>query len=345
MSDIFDYISVDFDNDSDISLAMERDMEYGATNHYRTEANYFGFTWSDGLSFELHIMKNPCGKKQEDLEITKDEIRQITRWLTSSHYPQWIEFEYCTGDDNTVVFYRGWFNNIETFTVGKRVYGLKLYFKCTTPFGYTSDITNALEISNYGEISVINDSDELEDYSYPQIKIEPKSTGQIYLCNLSDCTVYMKENLILTQSTAFDSLLDYVENYALLNGYSVRYSGSGDFNIVPICNNTAIQFYLVDKYNNEKKCTAFYREDTNEYRIIEGGFVFMDVKANLPVYIDCQKLTIVDDIGRMVTYDDLGIVDVDQMYWFRLINGENNILLYGDATFTITHRESRKVGE
>ena len=69
------------------------------------------------------------------------------------------------------------------------------------------------------------------------------------------------------------------------------------------------------------------------------------LNANLDVTIDTQKMLITDSIDRMVTYDKLGIKDVDQMYWLRFINGNNTLLLYGDYDLTIKFSESRKVGE
>ena len=71
----------------------------------------------------------------------------------------------------------------------------------------------------------------------------------------------------------------------------------------------------------------------------------MNVKSDLEINMDCQRLLIKDDIDRMVTYDELGITDVDHMYWMRLVNGYNTILVYGDVSIDFKFRESRKVGE
>ena len=128
------YISVDFEDNSDIPLAMERNIEIGETNFSRVEPNYFGDTWTDVLPIELNIVKDPSqyDYNQKELVITKGEIREITRWLTSPHYPEWIEFEYDHNNVDEAKNYRGWFNNVETWAVGSEVYGLKLSFKCTT---------------------------------------------------------------------------------------------------------------------------------------------------------------------------------------------------------------------
>lgn len=333
--------SVSFD-ESDDALAMERTMELGERNKYRIEPNYFGATWAGNLKFELNIIKDICTEANTD--ITKADIREITRWLTSPHLPQWIEFEYYPNNDNDVVNYHGWFNNIETWCVGGKVKGLRLHFECTTPFGYTSNITNEYQVSSYENVLIFNESDELFDYCYPTVRIYPHGNDQIFICNLSDCKI-LEADVLPQGDNNFDSLLNAIDEYALYNGCDVRYAGNGVYNIVPLCNNTAVQFYLVDKYGVESKCTAFYLSDTKEYKIIQDGFIYMQTYQDLEIDIDCKKLTIMDSIGRMITYDKLGISDVDNMYWFRLINGENNILLFGNADFTITHRESRKVGE
>ena len=333
--------SVSFD-ETDINLSMEREMEHGERNKFRVEPNYYGDKWSNNLTFELHIMKDMC--KHTNTNITKSDIGEITRWLTSPHLPQWIEFEYVPGDNSEVINYYGWFKNIETWCVGENVKGLKLHFECTTPFGYTEPLIDQHMVTSFTECTITNDSDELYDYCYPTIHIYPNGNSQMYICNLSDATI-LEEGVLEPSDNDFNNLLNVVETYALYNGYTIRYTGTGAHNIVSLCDNTAVQFYLIDRYAKETKHTAFYIPETSEYKIITDGFMYMNLYEDLEIDIDCQKLMIMDSIGRMITYDKLGISDVDNMYWLRLINGDNTLLLYGNAEFTITHRESRKVGE
>ena len=61
------------------------------------------------------------------------------------------------------------------------------------------------------------------------------------------------------------------------------------------------------------------------------------------IVIDCQRSMFYDANG-LLTFEDLGIEDVDSIYWFRLYNGTNTIELTGAARFQITYREPRKVG-
>lgn len=341
------YMSVDFDNNQEINLALERDMTIGETNRYKNETNYFYDTWTNNLEFELDIIKAPCKyRTAKDMKISENELRNITRWLTSSHLPQWIRFDYT--DDKTVKNFYGWFSNIETFVSSGNIYGLKLHFKCTTPFGFTDEITKSTSVSNsYSNLLIVNNSDGLEDYCYPKIHITPKANGQVYFINQNDMETLTSG--VLQKGNAgsyYEALLNAVASYAKSKGYTVRYTGTGANNIVGICNDTAVQFYLVDTYDNETKCTAFYQNDSNkEYKIIAGGFMYMSIYKDLELDIDTNKLIINDSIGRMITYEKLGINDVDQMYWFRLINGNNSILVYGNCTIEFKYREARKAGE
>lgn len=343
------YCSVSFDSEDEKNLGLSRSMEVGEINRYKIEGNYYGDSWNEGLPIQLNIMKDLCAHhQQKDLEISKSEIRELTRWLTSPHFPKWIEFEYDEDTDiNEGKFYKGWFESIETWVIGGKIYGLILTFRCTTPFAYTDEIANTKKVSSFETIMVDNNSDEEESYCYPTIEIKPTDNSDIYICNLSDCNILDHGLLNASEGTYIDALLNVAEEYAKLNGYTLTYTGTGAYNIVTFCNDTGVQFYLTDKYNNtEKKCTAFYSPISHEYRIVDGGFIYMTVKSDLDVYLDSQRLTLHDSLDRMITYDELGITDVDFIYWPRLIHGTNELLVYGDnVEFIIKHRESRKVGE
>ena len=63
----------------------------------------------------------------------------------------------------------------------------------------------------------------------------------------------------------------------------------------------------------------------------------------LKTIVDCQK-AMVYGTNRMFTFDDIGISDVGDIYWFRLYNGRNRISISGEADITIKYREPRKVG-
>ena len=82
---------------------------------------------------------------------------------------------------------------------------------------------------------------------------------------------------------------------------------------------------------------------TNE---TDGGksITLKNMKRNDTVTIDCEKMTIKNRSGSLISFDDIDIDVLDYIYWFRLLHGDNKILVSGDATITFVFRYPVKVG-
>lgn len=344
------FVSVDFEASGEMPFAMSREIQYGDTNKYRTEPNVSGSSFSEKLKFELHIVKDNCiYPTQSKLEITEPELRDLSRWLTSTDSSNWLKFENITGDTNETTRYYGQFQDIQKWAVGGAVYGLKLIFECSSAFGYTDDIVNTVVCHGSKEISIINDSDEENRYCYPSIKIDSNITGQIYLCNMSDCFIYDEGTLVATSTNKLRMALlqEKVNSYGVNHGLAVEFKFDEIIKdkLITIGNDTAVQFRFVDSDSNKHKCIAYYIESTGLYKIIRGGFLYLNINRSLPVHMDSQKLTLVDDLGRMIKFSTIGVEDMDYMYWLRLKSGINTLLFYGEACiFTVSHNDTRKVG-
>ena len=74
------------------------------------------------------------------------------------------------------------------------------------------------------------------------------------------------------------------------------------------------------------------------------GTLKINALKNNDFYIDCQHLKMYDTANSVLSFDDLGIDDIGDIYWPRLAYGENIFEFTGDATFEISYREPRKVG-
>lgn len=345
-----EYICVEFDSDSDVNLAMSRSNISGETNLVRREPNDTGTTWDDVLEFEFHIVKNPCTcTEQKEREITKTDIREITRWLTSITLNSWLDITEETEGVEATRFL-GKFNDIQTWSHNGVVFGLKLFFRCSSQFGFTEDIvTSVSTVNGCSSVTINNDDDEMDKYVYPVIDIAPLQTGQVFFCNLSDAYVFDTGYIDSTfnESEKMDYMMGKIGAYANGHGYTVEYLKNklDDSKLLTVCNNTAILFKYVDTDKNEEKCIAYYNLSESKYYIIHGAFMYLDVKESLPIHIDCQKLMLYDDLNRMIKYEDIGVDDEDYIYFLRYINGDNNIVVYGNnCTFTFTHREARKTG-
>jgi len=343
----FQFVMVDFDQSTDIPLAMKREYIQGDKTKYRHTANHLGAKDGDNLTFEIHLMKDPCKiTNSDDYEITREELRSVSKWLTSNTLPLWLEFEYNT-PQITDVLYCGVFD-IDEYATGDVLKGLKLTFYNDSSHAYSKPIVDIITLNGVTTKSVNNTDDLLEDYCYPSLQITSTSRNEIYICNLSDCTIHKESTLTLSASNpdTLNTLIDKVDEYAISKGYEIEFIyGDNDSFIKSIANDTALQVRFTSRWGEFIKCMAFYNETTGDYKIIEGGFLFLEMKAHLPVVIDCLRLTMMDNLNRMVLFKDMGVEDVDYMYWLRLISGVNNLTCYGKNTkIEITRRERRKVG-
>lgn len=76
---------------------------------------------------------------------------------------------------------------------------------------------------------------------------------------------------------------------------------------------------------------------------VDGGEIKLNLLQKSPTILDSRR-SIIKDATGLVSFTDLGISDVDYIYWPKLYNGENTITITG-GTATIKYREPRKVGD
>ena len=348
------YMAVDFDQDPDSFFAFAKDIEYGDTNRFRSEPASVRSKPGDRLKFELHIIKDPdFYPDQEERIISPSDLRELARWLTSTVSSELLTFEYDTayGDSQKGMprFFYGQFTDIQSFHVSGDVYGLRLMFECSSPYGYTDDIVHTVvcekETASY---TITSQDDRLDEYCYPVIRMASSVTGQAWFLNLTDCCIYDQGTLAPAESNVLlmEQLKEKVSAYGLAHGYAPEFQLSEDGQqIITVGDDTALCFLYRDTYGQEHKCIACYVSSTYEYYIVRGGFLCFDLNRELPVTLDAEHLFIYDDIGRMVKLSDLGVADTDYMYWPKLANGENALLFWAeDCIFTITYKETRKAG-
>ena len=73
----------------DTTLNNPRTIEKGSMNKYRHTVNTLGVNYDDVLKFSIMIMKDPCKyTSHDDLRFTREDIRQISAWLTSPISPR-----------------------------------------------------------------------------------------------------------------------------------------------------------------------------------------------------------------------------------------------------------------
>lgn len=336
---------VDFEDDSEIPLGLKRSITKGEVNRYRVRSNHIYTTYDDPLEFNINIIKDESkvGYDQEDLKFSKSDVRQITKWLTSTTIPQLL---IATDDNDEIINYCGIFTNIETFVVGGNVYGFILTFTNDSPFAYSEMITKTYSINGSASEIITNNSDLLDDYLYPVIEITPTSNTDFYICNLSDCCVLDSGSIAVVENDeniTLQNFINKIESFATTNGYTLEYYYDGAY-VKTLANSTAMRIKLIERDGTEHFCFTYYLND-GTYKIIEGGFLTLKLYSNLSVKINCELATIQDSTGRMVHFKNIGLEDEDYIYWIRLISDNNTLLLYGEnCTVKFEYREMLKVG-
>ena len=352
----YGYMLVEFEEKTDVELSLARTLDKGTVNKYKAQYDVYGVTYDSELVFPISIMKNPCiYTSREELKFTRDEIRQLAAWLTSKQVPAWLYFEdeEFNADE---VRYKGLFTNIEPFVAGDIV-GITLTFTCTSSYAYTHEITQEYELDSSGTTQIFqtvinNTSDEWEEYVYPTIRIYPHhetvDKGDMVIINMSDASVIDNGTLGsgTEEQSTMDVLKETIENFASTYGYTLEYETDDNDQVITRGDDHAVFLTLTEHTGEVHKCMAYYLADLSYY-LVEGGFMYFTTYDELPVNIDCQKVKIYDDIGRMVLYSTMGIDDVDSFYWLRLKHGANNLLFLekGASTVQVKYSEPRKVGE
>ena len=170
-------------NNKEINLALSREVLKGNTTKFRDATNHLGAKFSEVLSFPITLIKRSKTGNQEELKWSRQDIREITSWLTSVEIPQLLEFQYKTTNEEEIDYF-GLFTDITTYSLDSVVYGIELTFTCSSPFGYTKENVYRFNIDSSKEIN--NTSDKWNDYVYPKIEIIPNSTGNITITNVTD---------------------------------------------------------------------------------------------------------------------------------------------------------------
>lgn len=350
----YGYILAEFEEKSEIALALARTLDKGTTNKYKAQYDVYGVTYDSELVLPISIIKNICDPAVTDLKFSREDIRQLASWTTSKQTPAWLYFE-DEEEHADSVRYRGMFTDIQPFVAGEIV-GVTLTFTCTSSYAYTHEITETVTVNGEETLTINNTSDEWEDYVYPVIRVEctdlPTSEGygEMVIINTSESSVVADGELTVdpTASTQekLEDMKDLIEDYAELWGYEIEYKTDSSDVPITMGDNHAVFFNLIEHDGTTHKCIGYYTED-NTYYIAENAYMYFNILEGLPVNIDCQKVKIYDDIGRMILYSTMGIDDVDEFYWLRLKHGANDLLFFskGEADVTFTYSEPRKVGE
>ena len=336
------YITVNFDDDDTLPSSIQREMDSGTMNQYRTETNGFGIKYSETLVIDIHIIKNICNvNSQDELIFSPDEYDSVLAWLSSPQENKWMDIKTFHNKEQKV---KGYFSSITPYGSDGECYGVRCTFTCNSPFSYTKN-TYETTISGVQNFLLNNESSDYYDYVYPTFIIEPTQNEEIFIHNLSDTEILDNGSFSVSETTSsnISSLQNKITSYAQRNNLTVEYMIDEETKDVKlICNETGLLFYMTDLYGIKHKYVAYFTSTDRQYYICRGGFFYCKLLLALTVMVDCKNLGVYDSLGRPVLFTDIGIQDEDEIYWLRLIHGNNSIKASGHFKLTVNYLEPRK---
>ncbi len=294
-----------FENNDNL---ISRSLVIGEKNRYRARENHFGTQYDQNYSFTLGISKNLCKKDFNDYYFTSNEIKRINSWLTSPHLPKLFKFINNDYFDEPIEFFVTITEiNTEHITLPHE---LIYTVQCDSPYGpklfkFINNDYFDEPIEFFVTITEIN----TEHITLPHELIYTVQCDSPYgytplITQKVVSNTIVPERLVLTNNS--DELEDYV--------YPT-------FKILPKSHS-----------------------DITIKNITDNGILKIKSLRNDEFYIDCQRLKIYDITNELLSFEDLGISDVDSIYWPRLCSGQNTFEFQGDADIEISWREPRKVG-
>lgn len=341
----FHLVTVNLDDSDEVPLALKRTILKGGTSRYRLKANHIGVTFDEPLTFEMHFIKDAISGTQEDYRFSREEIRDVLKWLTAPSRPSLLRVT-DKAPLSGALNYCGLFTDIQAFTVDGQIFGLIATFTNDSPFSYTDELDDIIPVNGHTSTVLSNNSDLTDGCCYPTLLIEPGERSDFFLLNLSDCRILFEGSLSLSggRDTDLEKLLEQVEAFALRNTYAVTYYYDEQYKYKTLADDTALRVKYTEKDKTEHHCLAFFKTD-GTFQIIEGGFLILKLQKDLPITVNCRLLTMTDSLGRMILFRDIGLADEDYIYWPRLQYGDNSILFFAaDCQVTVTRRELIKAG-
>lgn len=132
-------------------------------------------TYESNYTSTFFIMKNPCVYDDEDLNLSSDNIRELTRWLARKQY-KWFRFIDEEDDDET------WYKAqivVQKEMYGGNCIGLQLTVNANAPYGFSREITHNITDGTF-DINVQSDE---EGYIYPDMTITIPQAGNYEITN------------------------------------------------------------------------------------------------------------------------------------------------------------------
>lgn len=181
----YGFVVCDFDSKSGID-----EVDAGSTITFekisRNNGRRFGLAhtkYEECMTSTFDICKNPDIYDGDEMEITQDEFRDITRWLNRKEF-HLFHFVSENGDvDEIETCYHNASFNVSKLMLDEKLYGIRLNMETDAPFGFGCETVFAWLTNSENEQHTIHDFSDEIGYTYPVLTIKCKKNCDLTIRN------------------------------------------------------------------------------------------------------------------------------------------------------------------
>lgn len=174
----FGFIICEFDGGGGVQTANAgSEITFStAPAHSGRRFHSVGTRYEKCLSASFQICKDPEEYDEDEMTITEEEFRTISRWLNRREF-LWLYFV-----DYEDILFRASFN-LSKIDSAKQTYGIQVEVTTDSPFCYGAQETVALSFSNGSLTKTFTDKNDEIGEMYPDVMITCGSAGDLVLTN------------------------------------------------------------------------------------------------------------------------------------------------------------------
>ena len=173
----FGFIVCNFDSTGGASTADAGSQITFDTAPAHSGKRYFatGTSYNKCLSTTIQICKDPDSYGVNEMEITAEEFRNLSRWLNRRQYLWFHAFDWCDPEVS-----RPWVRatfDLKRIDIGDVTMGVELSMSTDSPFGYADEVVKTFEFTSENLSQGFHDeNDEIGD-TYPELTVTCGASG------------------------------------------------------------------------------------------------------------------------------------------------------------------------
>lgn len=146
-----------------------------------------GTTYDTCLSTKFHICKDPDLYENEEMEISNEDFRILSRWLNRKEFLWFHSFDWYEPDKEEPWFRASF--TLSKINIGEKLYGIELSMSTDSPFGYGREEIESFSFTSGNLSKILIDKNDEIGKTYPALTITCNQGGNLILTdNITDCS-------------------------------------------------------------------------------------------------------------------------------------------------------------